>query len=320
MKFNDHCKINLKELQKLIKITGLRAEAFNILVSNMREPWEESEKKRLEREERKRKVGGGRPDKLIDLRVKVAVTLVYYRQYFTQSVLAFMFRVNQSTMSRMIERMLPLIEKAADPKLKTYLSEAKEDMESPKYGTWEEAIAAHPELKDVSIDATEQPCYRSQDYKTQEAHYSGKTKMHAIKYQATVSSDSGKILDISKTYNGKMHDKKIIDEEKTVEKLPKKTKKRADAGYTGIAKEHPDSNIILPIKKPKGGKLSEEAKQYNKENSKIRVKVENAFAFIKKFRICQLLFRQPLKIHNQIVRNVAALCNLQLEVRLSLTA
>lgn len=316
MKFIKQNKSNLKKMQRL---TGLRSNEFDILVKRIDVLWEQAEKKRLnEREDRKRKIGGGRRYRLATMSAKVAAVLIYYRLYVTQEVLSIMFDIDQSTASRLLKKLLPLIEQAADPKLKTFLSDVQKQVIKQRSG-WEEVVKKYPELIETATDATEQLCYRSKDYTIQEQFYSGKTKQHAIKYQITRAFHSGLILDVSDSYHGKMHDKAIIDHEKTVEKLPKETIKRFDSGYQGLQKQYPDQNVIVPIKKPKGGTLSDEAKAYNRQNSKRRVGVEHSFARIKSFKICDLRFRQAFENHNQTVRNVAALVNLTLELRTSLT-
>ena len=60
---------------------------------------------------------------------------------------------------------------------------------------------------------------------------------------------AGKILDISGTYPGNVHDKKVIDQEKTVQKFPEKTCQRFDSGYQGVPRENPNYYAITPIKK-----------------------------------------------------------------------
>jgi len=211
--------------------------------------------------------------------------------------------------------MLPLIELAADPKLNEYLSEAKkawEDLKRP--GSWTEFLESHPELRDVSTDATEQKCYRSKKYEKQKLFYSGKAKKHTIKTQITAASygSSGKILDVSDSYPGSTHDKTILDIEKTPLKFPGKTPQRFDSGYQGAHKDYASHYIIIPVKKPKGGKLTDLEKEHNTAHSRRRVRSEHAIAKVKKFKMFGGLFRQPLEVYNQEFRNIAALINFKM--------
>ncbi|WP_353306347.1 transposase family protein [Spiroplasma ixodetis] len=56
-----------------------------------------------------------------------------------------------------------------------------------------------------------------------------------------------------------------------------------DLGYQGIQNIY--KNTILPIKKTKNKKLTKQEKIYNKIISKIRIKVEHVFAWLKRFKI-----------------------------------
>ena len=67
-----------------------------------------------------------------------------------------------------------------------------------------------------------------------------------------------------------------------------------DPGYLGIKKDFPNQISILPYKKKKGKELTIHKKEWNKLESKIRIKVEHIIAQIKKFRINRDVFRNKL--------------------------
>ncbi len=305
MKFLD--KLSRKE-NIFQRIVGLNFKQLDQLTKAIKPLWEKSEKERLDRAERKRSIGGGHPYKLETLREKIIATLIYYKQYPTQEFLGIMLGIDQSAISRLLQKMLPLIEYAADPELRTYLAQAKEDWEKKKVSNWNEFFQKHPDLRDVSEDATEQQCFRATNYEEQKKYYSGKSKQHAIKTQIAVSS-RGRILDVSKSYPGSVHDKTIIDEEETIKKFPEKISQRFDLAYLGANKDSPEHYIILPVKKPRKGELTELDKEYNRANSKRRDVAEHALSKIKKFRMLAGVFRQSLKGYNQAFRNVVALVN-----------
>ena len=167
---------------------------------------------------RKRAIGGVPKYLLERLDDKLIGVLLYDRQYPTQEFLGVMFGLSQSVVSRLLSRMIFLIELAVDPKLTEYLTEVKKawcDLNRP--GGWIEFLESYPELRDTSTDATEQKCYGSKNYNKQKQFYSGKGKQHTIKTQLTVASfgRSGRILDVSNSYQGCTHDKTILDTEKT---------------------------------------------------------------------------------------------------------
>ena len=117
--------------------------------------------------ERKRKVGGGNQYKFKLLEEKVLIILLYYKLYITQEFLGIIVNLDQSNISILLKKMMPLIEKAADSELATYLTKAKEEylQQKPqqKISNWSTFLKKHPDLQDVSTDATEQKCFRSQN-------------------------------------------------------------------------------------------------------------------------------------------------------------
>ncbi len=312
MKFLEKLTTRKKILQRTI---GLHFDQLNLLVIRLEKYWLEAEFQRKASAKRRRKSGAGRPYKFQELAKKVLIVLLYYKLYITQEFLGLIVGLDQANVSRLLKKMLPLIEKAADPELATYLTEAKEAYSkqdpSQKINDWIGFLKRYPELKDASTDATEQKRYRSQNYEQQKTDYSGKRKHHSLKTQISIAS-TGRILDVSKTYPGSIHDKTIIDQEKTVQKFPERTCQRFDLGYQGVASEYPESYIVLPVKKPRKKELSDLAKELNQSHSRRRVIAEHGIARIKKFRICGNVYRGVTESYNQTFRNIAAILNFKL--------
>ena len=320
----------MKLLKKLItkpqifkRTIGLSLDQFKMYAQSLTPIWRQAEQKRKLRATRYRKIGGGRQYNCKTIEEMLAIVFLYYKSYWTQEFIGALFDLDQSNVSRLLKKMLPLIEKAADPELAVYLQQAKVEFAqiSPnqRINNWRDFLEKHPDLREVSIDATEQQCYRSSDYQTQKLYYSGKQKCHSLKTQIAVSV-SGRILDVSETVPGSMHDKKLIDAEETIFKFPQQTVQRLDSGYQGLVKSHPKFYIITPHKKPHKQELSPLAKELNKAHSKRRVIVENVLSRIKKFRILSGLYRGDINDYNQVFRNVAALNNLKLATRMAVAA
>ena len=312
MKFLEHL---IKKPDIFQRTVGLSLKQFELLSKQLVHHWQKAEEQRKMSKKRKRKIGGGRPYKLMDLKLKLLTVLVYYKAYLTQEFLGILIELDQANVSRLLAKMRPLIEQAADPELATYLNKVKEEYEqlSPqqRINDWHKFIRRHPDLKSVATDATEQQCYRSQNKDIQKKYYSGKKKLHTLKTQISVSM-AGKILDISGTYPGNVHDKKVIDQEQTVQKFPEKTCQRFDSGYQGVTKENPNHYAITPIKKPHKKELSSLARELNTSHSKRRIIVENIFSRLKKFKICKYTFRGPIDTYNQTFRNISGLVNFRL--------
>ncbi|WP_229239414.1 transposase family protein [Emticicia agri] len=95
---------------------------------------------------------------------------------------------------------------------------------------------------------------------------------------------------LSQTYEGKIHDKAICDQENY--HFPENTSLRVDLGY--LAYNPINVTIIIPKKKQKKGELSQESKDTNKAKSKERVIAEHGNAGIKRLR--SLTDRLKLKL------------------------
>jgi hypothetical protein len=98
-----------------------------------------------------------------------------------------------------------------------------------------------------------------------------------------------RIVFLSRTYNGRVHDKRICDEQPLL--FPKGINVWQDTGFVG---HNPNGVIIrMPRKKPKGKDLTEEQKQENREISRFRVLVEHAICGAKRCRI----IKERLRCH-----------------------
>ena len=100
------------------------------------------------------------------------------------------------------------------------------------------------------------------------------------------------IIYLSKTVEGKKHDKKIADEEAI--KYPAGTVLQQDTGFQGYA---PAGVLIKqPKKKPRGGELTKAEKEANRELSRVRVMIEHLISGAKRLRIVKEQLR--LKVEN----------------------
>ncbi len=89
-------------------------------------------------------------------------------------------------------------------------------------------------------------------------------KTHSVKNNI-LSLPDRRILFLSRTYNGSVHDKKICDDQPLT--FPKGINLWQDTGFVGYYPE--GVNIRMPSKKPKGKELSKEQKQKNREISRL---------------------------------------------------
>ena len=89
------------------------------------------------------------------------------------------------------------------------------------------------------------------------------------------------IVYLSKTVEGKKHDKKLADEEAI--EYPAGTKLQQDTGFQGYAPK--GVKIWQPKKKPRGGELTAEEKEVHRTLSGMRVVIEHLISGAKRLRI-----------------------------------
>ncbi|MBU0976065.1 MAG: transposase family protein [Patescibacteria group bacterium] len=165
-----------------------------------------------------------------------------------------------------------------------------------------------PSLKEHIIDATEQPINRPKF--DQKRYYSGKKKMHTKKKQIVITPDK-KIISISRTVEGKKHDKKLADEDMYWIHAPPNTRCLSDLGYEGLDISS-SLKTVQPYKKAPKCELNSYQKEQNKTISSLRVRVEHVIGSLKVFKIFSDRVRYRLPIDNYINNTIAGLYNFNL--------
>jgi len=92
---------------------------------------------------------------------------------------------------------------------------------------------------------------------------------------------TNRIIYLSETYEGSIHDKKICDEESL--EIIENIEIWQDSGYQGFNPSK--ASIVQPEKMKKGMDLSNQQKSQNREKSRRRVYIEHTMRGIKVFRI-----------------------------------
>ena len=96
-----------------------------------------------------------------------------------------------------------------------------------------------------------------------------------------------RIIFLSETHCGSVHDRKICDEQ--FMEFPSGINLWQDTGFQGNFPEN--VNVRMPVKKPKGKELTEEQTKYNRSISSFRILVEHAIGGVKRCRIVKERFR-----------------------------
>lgn len=220
---------------------------------------------------------GGRP-LCMGLHRAVTVVLVYLRRNLAQASIAELFDISQPTVSRLIATLEGPIEAALTAHVTT-----------------EQHLKMAAEQLVLFIDGTLLPCWSFKDHPEL---YSGKHHTTGHNHQVACS-DNGEFLWISDPLPGNTHDKAAWDHHRISEHVDV-ANVIADKGYQGTAAN-------TPIKKPKGGELTDADRAWNESIDKLRWIVEQTNAQIKTWRILHTDYRRPFHTYAQAFRTVRAL-------------
>jgi DDE superfamily endonuclease/Helix-turn-helix of DDE superfamily endonuclease len=290
-----------------LSMTGLRLEEFKALAQEVLPQFEAAEEHRLACATRQRAVGGGEKPHL-DSRDQLLLTVVWLRQYPTHSVLGFFFGVSQPTVGRYIERMLPILEQAGRDTMRGH------DPGRKRRRSLAALLKDVPDLARV-VDSFEQRVQRPKAVADRDGWYSGKKRMHTVKSQVVVESESGWITDIADSVKGRVSDIKLVEQSGVLSRLPALTGMMGDAAYQGIAKLHPLG--CSPRKKPIRGELTEEQIAYNHAFSQRRIIVETIINRLRRYQSLTQMDRHHRQGHTARVCAVAGLVNRQLRHRMA---
>ncbi len=292
----NHTKL-AKKPKQFLSITGLTVPQFDSLSKEIQKQYKTTEVKRLSKN-RKREIGAGRK---FDHSIKnrILMLLMYYRMYTTYDMLGMIFDLDKSNVMRDIKYLEPAIKQSIP---------AKKYADSKKLKSLDDIQQFFPELIAIT-DGTEQQIPRPKNKKKRKTHYSGKKKKHTIQNQITINLD-GVIIHKSTHCPGSHHDYKIYKSKHPI--LPEDLLIFYDLGYLGVEKDFPKQISILPYKKKQGVDLTDSQKEWNKAQSKIRIKVEHTIAQIKKFRINSDTFRNRLCRYDIISEIVCGLVNFKI--------
>jgi len=254
------------------RLFGVSIDELECIVKAVEPEWEKRVTQHYKRP--------GRNNKL-SLREQILMLLLYYRSYTTQIFIGFLFDIDDSRVCRNIKRLEPILAKVIAITKTRHLSQE--------------------EIEEIIIDATEQQIERPK--KGQKAFYSGKKKRHTNKTEIRITP-SGRIIHVSKTKPGAIHDFTVYKEEAPI---PRDSTALADSGYQGLDKLHARTEI--PFKATKNKPLDKEDKAYNRALSRIRVKVENVLRELKIFRILSDCYRNKNKRYNLKFNIIAGIVN-----------
>jgi len=289
-------------------VTGLRVAEFDELLTDVLPQYAAQEQQRLKRPDRQRAIGGGHPFELKD-RDHILLTVVWLRVYPTHEVLGYLFGISDSTVSRLIRRVLPILEAAG-----------RDTMRMPDPGKkrrrkLDDLLQYTPELA-VVIDSFEQRVQRPRDRGEADTYYSGKKKQHTLKSQVAVDETTGQVVDVAESVRGPTADLTLLEQSQLLDRLPPDVGGIGDLAYVGIDKLHPDGLGAAPRRKPRGKPRPAEDVAYNTAFSRRRIIVENTIGRMRRYQSITQTDRNHRQLHTPRVVAIAGLINRQITHRL----
>lgn len=305
--------ITLRQRPKqFLSFTGLKVEEFDRLSALIRSDWVTQREERIHKgnPNRKRKQGAGRKFVLETLEDQLLVTLVWSRLYLVYFVMEHLFSIDESTVSRTIQRIKPLLQDRFM---------LPERLPKKKIRTIQELKAFLPpdiDLDDILVDGTEQAIPRPQKKRKRNAHHSGKKKRFTIKTQIA-TTQKGLIVHVSKPIPGRTHDYKLFKASILPKIIPEESRIYGDSGYQGIKKDFPSLQSMIPFKRTKKHQeLTHSEKIHNTKQRKVRVTVEHTLSRLKKYRVLADTYRHSLHNYESTFRFVANIVNFRMIQRL----
>lgn len=315
--------------------TGLSVAEFDTLLEHVTPTYEARELTKRQRPERQGAQDSGRPFRL-GLAERVLMGLMYLRLYVRQSLLGYLFDLDESNISRELHtRLLPVLldvlpvpvrdaplrhlaSKQAAQKPANQTEQASKDKPRKRIGTLEELFRAYPEIKEVLLDATEQSIRQPQDKLKRKFAYSGKQQDHTLKTQ--ILATRTQILHVFGGLPGCLSDMLLLRASGVVHRVPCGCKVRLDKGYEGTEAAYPDKDVQQPCKKPRKQAQNVLERAYNSMLSTQRIYVEHHFARLQRWECLAQLWRGKHTDHEDVFCVVAGLLNFRQSGRLQLTA
>jgi hypothetical protein len=203
------------------------------------------------------------------------VTLTYLRRNRVQAEIGETFGVSQSTISRAITAITPLLDKA----LRLFVPTADELDETTRY----------------VVDGTLLPCWSGASH----PHlYAGKHKTTGMNVHVAATL-GGRLAWVSDPIDGSRHDNHCLAEAAVLTGM--------DAGHWIGDTGDVGNNMITPIKKPPHRDLLDWEKEFNTQVNKIRWIIEQVIARLKTWRILHTDYRRPIDTFPTTISAVIAL-------------
>jgi hypothetical protein len=268
---------------RLRALCGLTPKALNRLLATAVPVLLARRRQRQNRPGRQRGLGGGRKRDLSPEQ-ELLLTLIYLRHNVAHEVVGALFGVSADTSENTFHEGVAALQEAC-PATR---------WEAEKHWRKGEPSWQPGDHERVLVDSFETPRPRPSVEPAQRRAYSGKKKRHTFKTQV-VTDGAGEVLEVDAGHRGPTADKTLYEQSGVAERYAA-AEKYGDLGYQG------GTGMKVPHKKPKGGALTPEQREANRQQARIRVRVEHGIRRLKAFRI----LRDPYRLAPGLFPRTAA--------------
>jgi hypothetical protein len=285
-------QINNLKPGRLRALTGMTVRALEeLLVTVLPELVRRREQAKRNRPNRQRAIGGGAKRKLTPAQ-ELLLVLIYLRHNVAHEVVGQMFGVSADQSENLFHEIVPLLRELFPSN--RFEAEKRFRRQAPSLTI--------EQIDHVLIDSFETAIPRPSLKARQKRVYSGKKRRHTLKTQV-VSDARGEVLDIDAGHRGPAADKKIYQASGVAEQFPE-ARKQGDLAYQGTP------GVEVPQKKPRGGQLTAEQKEENRQRASVRVHVEHGIRRIKGFKIVRENYRHAIGLFPVVASAVVGLVHL----------
>lgn len=289
-----------KKPKRFLALTGFLVDEFDALLPNFDKNFQKQMETQTLRgkERKKRRYVDYCNSPLPTSGERLFFILTYCKTYPLQEVQAAMFGITQPKANQLIHCFLPIL------------------------GQTLAACHALPArtLQELTLqikgglffhDGMERPIQRPLDAEKQRLFYSGKAHAHTVKNNLLIDTTC-RILFLSETVEGKLHDKKLADH--SAYSVPEGSHLCQDSGFQGFAPA--GVRILQPKKKAKGKARSDLDKSTNQWHASLRVRVEHANSGVQRMRIVKDKLRNwKIGFADSIMELCCGLHNFRLQFR-----
>ncbi len=257
--------------------------------------YQEQQQQKLESSKIRINAKGGGRNPILTSEEEICLCLFYLRQMPTFEILGIQFDISKTEANDTFHKWLPILRKLLPASLLEELENQPQNRDM-LYELLEEI--------ELLVDSTEQARERPSAYQEQKKYYSGKKGVHTFKNSVVSCTQGEDIIDVTVGARGPASDINLFRQQQA--KFSEAQQFVGDKAYVGAPL------TTTPTKKPKGGELTREQKEENKQISRRRIFIEHLIRRLKIFRIAADKFRLNPENYQTVILTICGLVRLRL--------